>query len=140
MKQLTIGVCLCLGAGLLQLAHAEENAYEFQMLAKGSHSWDGEALPDYPSGRPEVTIGKIIIAPGATLPFHQHPFINAGVVLSGNLTVITEHEKTLQLQAGDALIEVVHTWHYGQNAGDTPVEIIVFYAGAEGMPVTHIKH
>jgi len=62
------------------------------------------------------------------------------VVLSGNLTVITEHEKTLQLKAGDALIEVVNTWHYGKNSGDTPVEIIVFYAGVEGKPVTHLKH
>ncbi len=140
MKQLLIGVCLCLGTGFLQLAHAGDKAYEFQTLAKGSHSWDGDALPAYPSGTPEITIGKIVIAPGATLPFHQHPFINAGVVLSGNLTVITEHEKTLQLQAGDALIEVVNTWHYGRNNGDTPVEIIVFYAGVEGKPVTHLKH
>ena len=140
MKQLLIGIYLCLAAAFLQLAHAGDKAYEFLTLAKGSHSWDGSALPAYPTGRPEVTVGKIVIAPGATLPFHQHPFINAGVVLSGNLTVITEHEKTLQLKAGDALIEVVNTWHYGKNAGDTPVEIIVFYAGLEGVPVTHLKH
>lgn len=63
MKQLLIGIFLCLGTGFLQLAHAEEKAYEFQTLAKGSHGWDGESLSAYPSGTPEITIGKIVIAP-----------------------------------------------------------------------------
>lgn len=140
MKQLLAGICLCLAVIFFQTSYAEEKAYEFQTLAKGSQSWDGTTLPTYPTGAPEITIGKIIIKPGATLPFHQHPFINAGVVLSGELTVVTEHEKTLQLKAGNALIEVVNIWHYGKNTGSEPVEIIVFYAGTEGMPVTQVKY
>jgi quercetin dioxygenase-like cupin family protein len=116
-------------------ALAEEKAYEFRTLAKGSHSWDGTALPAYPDGTPEITVSKIIIAPGAV-----HPFINAGVVLRGQLTVTTEHGKTLQLGAGDALIEVVHIWHRGKNTGNEPVEIIVFYAGTKDAPVTRLQH
>jgi len=42
----------------------------------------------------------------------------------------------LHLKAGDAIAEVVNTWHYGKNEGDMPAEIIVFYAGTEGLPIT----
>lgn len=139
MKRLSLGMVLGL-ASYACAVQADEKAYEFHTLAKGSHSWDGAALPAYPAGTPEVTVGRIVIAPGATLPFHQHPFINAGVMLRGQLTVTTEHGKTLQLAAGDALIEVVHTWHRGKNTGSEPVEIIVFYAGTADTPVTRLQH
>jgi len=36
----------------------------------------------------------------------------------------------------DPIVEVVNTWHYGRNEGDKPAEIIVFYAGEKGDPVT----
>lgn len=134
-------LCVAFGLTIFSFsAQADEKAYELHTLAKGSHSWDDAALPAYPAGRPEVTVGRIVIAPGATLPFHQHPFINAGVMLRGQLTVTTEHGKTLQLAAGDALIEVVHTWHRGENTGSEPVEIIVFYAGTADTPVTQLQH
>jgi len=70
------------------------------------------------------------------LPVHLHPEINAGVLLKGELTVVTEDKKTLHLQAGDPIVEVVDTWHYGINEGDTPAEIIVFYAGVQDVPIT----
>jgi len=57
-------------------------------------------------------------------------------VLSGELTVITEAEDVLQVHAGEAFIEVVNKWHYGINDTDKPVELIVFYAGEEGEPIT----
>ena len=49
---------------------------------------------------------------------------------------MTEDKKTLHLKAGDPIVEVVDTWHYGRNDGDTPAEIIVFYAGVKGTPIT----
>jgi quercetin dioxygenase-like cupin family protein len=67
---------------------------------------------------------------------HQHPVINAGVLLQGELTVETNEGKTLHLKAGDPIVEVVNTWHYGINEGDEPAEIIVFYAGVQGKPIT----
>ena len=62
--------------------------------------------------------------------------INTGVLLSGQLTVLTEEGTTLHLNAGEALAEVVNTWHYGKNEGTLPAEIIVFYAGLAGTPIT----
>ena len=105
-------------------------------LAKTGTSWDGSALPPYPAGPPEVTILRITIPPGAKLPLHEHPVINAGVLLKGALTVMTEQGRTLHLKAGDPIVEVVDKWHYGINEGTVPAEIVVFYAGVQGEPIT----
>ena len=90
----------------------------------------------YPKGEPEITILRIKIPPGSLLPLHKHPVINAGVLLSGELTVVTEDGKNLHLKAGEAIIEVVNTWHYGKNEGNVPADIIVFYAGTMDGPIT----
>ena len=66
----------------------------------------------------------------------KHPVINAGVLLKGQLTVITKDKNILHLKAGEAIVEVVDTWHHGKNEGKTPAEIIVFYAGIAGKPIT----
>ena len=70
------------------------------------------------------------------MPLHKHPEINAGVVLKGELTVISETNDTLYLKPGDPIVELVNTWHFGRNDGTEPVEIIVFYAGIKGVPIT----
>ena len=99
-------------------------------LVKTTKSWDGEILRPYPQGQPEITIRRISIPAGARLDTHSHSVINAGVLISGQLTVVTEDGKTLHLKAGDPIVEVVNTAHYGINQGKVPAEIVVFYAGA----------
>jgi quercetin dioxygenase-like cupin family protein len=116
-------------------AHDDKTA-RVEILAKKSTSWDGTALPKYAAGKPEITILKITIPPKTTLPMHKHPVINAGVLLQGKLTVVTDQKKTLHLKAGDAIVELVDTWHYGKNEGNEPAVIIVFYAGVQGVPTT----
>jgi quercetin dioxygenase-like cupin family protein len=115
---------------------ANVDAVKVDVLSKTSYSWDGTALPNYPKGRPEITILRIKIPPGVKLPMHEHPVINAGVLLNGELTVMTKGGKTLHLKAGDSIVEVVNKWHYGKNDGNTPAEIIVFYAGISHRPIT----
>jgi len=125
---------------LSQNVSAEEASdVRVDVLSKSVLSWNGKTLPVYPEGKPEITILKITIPPGAFLPLHEHPVINAGVLLSGVLTVVTENGRTLHLKAGEAIVEVVDTWHYGRNEGNEPAEIIVFYAGITGRPITIIK-
>ena len=109
---------------------------QMQLLAHSTQSWDGTILPSYPSGQPEIKILKITIPPFTKLPMHQHPVMNAGVLLKGKLTVVKENNEQLDIQAGDALIELVNTWHYGINKHDTPAEIIVFYASSKGSDIT----
>ena len=82
---------------------------------------------------------RISISPHTDLAWHEHPEINAGVMISGELTVITDGWDTLHLQAGNPIVEVVDTWHLGKNEGDEPVDIIVFYAGVKGKDITNSK-
>jgi quercetin dioxygenase-like cupin family protein len=123
----------------LNVYAVDSAAIESRQLVKSNCSWNGQELPAYPEGEPQITILRINIPAGAKLPMHKHPVINAGVLIKGNLTVTTESGKVLELKAGDPIIEVVETWHYGQNKGDEPAEIIIFYAGVKEEPITIIK-
>ena len=108
-------------------------------LAKTSQSWNGVNLPEYPKGQPKITILRIKIPAGTQLDTHHHPVINAGVLLSGQLTVVAKDGQKLHLRAGDPIVELVNTAHYGINEGNTPAEIIVFYAGSTDLPITVVE-
>jgi quercetin dioxygenase-like cupin family protein len=108
-------------------------------LAKTTRSWDGKFLLPYPQGQPEITIRWISIPAGARLETHSHPVINAGVLISGQLTVVTADGKTLHLKTGDPIVEVVNTPHYGINEGKVSAEIVVFYSGAVNTPIPSVK-
>jgi len=135
MKKLFLGICLTLLLSSNVWAQ-DANSVRVDVLARTSSSWDGGTLPGYEKGKPEITILRIKIPQGMQLPLHKHPVINAGVLLKGELTVVTEDNKTLHLKAGDSIVEVVNKWHYGINKGNESAEIIVFYAGAQGSPIT----
>jgi quercetin dioxygenase-like cupin family protein len=107
-----------------------------EKLTVSTEAWTGQKLPDYPSGQPEISILKITIPPGQRLPMHKHPVINAAVVLRGELTVTTDKGKVLHVKAGHPMVEVVNEWHYGANHGTEPLELIAFYAGVKGTPIT----
>lgn len=111
---------------------------ESEILISSDLSWNGTKIPDYPEGKPKISILKITIPPGSSLPKHIHPVINAGVLIKGELFVEDEFGNQLNMKAGDPIIEVVNTVHYGENRGTIPAEIIVFYAGSEGLTITKI--
>lgn len=106
-----------------------------EVLAKSGASWDGSALPSYPRGTPEITILRIRIPPGGLLPVHEHPVINAAVLLRGEVEVETKAKK-FRIKAGDGFVEVVNEWHSGKNVGKETAEFIVFYAGTPTQPIT----
>ena len=135
----TFSVILLLQSGCAMVRTSQEASEAHVVskeLVKTTRSWSGESLPAYPQNRPEVTILRISIPAGARLETHRHPVINAGVLISGQLTVMTTDGKTLHLKAGDPIVEVVNTLHYGINQGKVPAEIIVFYAGVTDTPIT----
>lgn len=139
MKKIALlALLLCLST----FAQARDTApatTTIEVLAKTSQSWDGEVLPLYPAGAPEIRILRIRVPAGAELPVHSHPVINAGVLLTGELTVVTETGEKLHLKAGEAIVEVVEKWHQGRNDGDETAEIIVFYAGTADLPNTVLR-
>lgn len=103
-------------------------------LLQSSTSWDGEAF-SYPGGKAEITSVMLRIEEGAEPPFHCHPVPTMAYVLSGSLEVETSAGKKVLLQPGESVVEVMRTVHRGI-AVAAPAEIVVFYAGAEGIPVT----
>ncbi|NLE54237.1 MAG: cupin domain-containing protein [Lentisphaerae bacterium] len=107
-----------------------------QELVRTTQSWDGAALPAYPAGKPEIRVLRIAIPAGARLPLHHHPVINVGYLTKGQLTVHAEGGQVLTLKAGDPIVELVNTPHYGVNDGDTPAEIVVVYVTSEGQDIT----
>jgi quercetin dioxygenase-like cupin family protein len=107
-----------------------------ETLLKAGASWDGTPYERYPDGPPELTVLKITIPPRTALPWHRHPMPNAAYVVSGELLVETrDGGQTIRLVAGDVLPEMVDGVHRGVT-GDAPVVLIVFYAGAQGLPVS----
>jgi quercetin dioxygenase-like cupin family protein len=135
MKRVTIVLGLFL---IVMTASYGQNVPKTEVvkLVESSKSWNGAALPSYPAGTPQVTILKITIPPHTALKTHKHPVINAGVVLKGVLTVSTETGESMIIKAGEPIVELVNIWHYGKNDGHEPVELIVFYAGIAGTPIT----
>ncbi|WP_062268970.1 cupin domain-containing protein [Endozoicomonas arenosclerae] len=108
-----------------------------EVLAHSTTSWDGTPLEGVNLENPEVRVLRIAIAPNSRLPIHKHPVINAGYLVKGELTVVRLSDgKKLEMKAGDALVEMVDEWHYGENKSDEPAEIVVVYAGNEGQAIT----
>lgn len=103
-------------------------------VLRTSTTWEGGEIV-YPEGKAEITVFKLKLAAGQTSPFHCHPVPTMGYVLQGTIEVETIDGKKTILKEGDSAIEVMRTVHRGR-AVDGPVEIIVFYAGAESVPTT----
>jgi quercetin dioxygenase-like cupin family protein len=58
------------------------------------------------SGAPgeQIVTAEVVFAPGARLPFHTHPGEEAGVVVSGVLTMEIEGKPTQTFRAGDSFL------------------------------------
>ncbi|RMW00265.1 hypothetical protein ALP03_100537 [Pseudomonas amygdali pv. tabaci] len=109
---------------------------ESRVLLKSKTSWDGTPYIAYPKGQPELTVLKINIPANTALKWHSHPIPNAAYVASGEITVEKrDSNKEIRLKKGDALAERVDIVHRGKT-GDTPVELIVFYAATEATPLS----
>lgn len=79
-----------------------------------------------PKVNAEMRASVYEIPVGAALPVHKHPYQRYAYVLAGKLRVVaTETGRTFDYAAGDMVIEVVDTWHYGVNTGDVPVRLFV---------------
>lgn len=109
-----------------------------ETLLRTTASWDQVPYKIYPQGQPELTIVKYTLPPHTTMAWHSHPMPNVGYVVSGELLVERKDDgKQIRIVAGQTLAEMVDTLHRGVT-GDSPVEIIVFYAGTPGMPLVNI--
>ena len=114
----------------------ESSGVQIETLLKSSKQRNGKLLPKYPTSKPEITVLKITIPPNTVLPPHTHPVINSGVILEGILE-LTDKDGTKQIfKKDDAFNEVVNIIHTGKVIGESPVVVVVFYAGTKKLPLT----
>ncbi|KAB0493776.1 cupin domain-containing protein [Pseudomonas vancouverensis] len=107
-----------------------------EILLRTSQSWDGTRYISYPDAAPELTVLKLVIPANTQLPWHSHPIPNVGYILSGELLVEDQNSgQTRRIKQGEAVAEMVNITHRGVT-GDKPVELVVFYAGSKGIPLT----
>ena len=106
------------------------------VLLKTTSTWDNAEYKKLKIKKPEVTVLKIIINTGEELPMHKHDLVNIAYVKKGTLTVITDKNQEITLHEGEALPELVGKYHYGKNTGNDPVELVVFYIGEKGTPLS----
>jgi quercetin dioxygenase-like cupin family protein len=112
------------------------SAIEREVLLQSSTSWDGTSYTRYPDAAPELSLLKLRIPANTELNWHKHPIPNAAYILSGELTVESrESGQVRSFKQGEALAEMVDITHRGKT-GDKPVELIVFYAGSQGIPLS----
>jgi quercetin dioxygenase-like cupin family protein len=107
-----------------------------ETLLETTTAWDGSSYKAFPQGKPQITILKITIPAHTTMDWHSHPMPSVGYILAGELTIEKQDGSAKQqFTAGQAVPETVDTMHRGIT-GDKPVELVVFYAGTTGMPLS----
>ncbi len=107
-----------------------------EILLKTTSTWDNAKYKKLKIKNPEVTVLKITINVNEELPMHKHDLVNIAYVKKGILTVVTDDNKEITLHEGEVLPELVGKYHYGKNTGNEPVELVVFYIGEIGTPLS----
>ena len=106
-----------------------------ETILRSTSSWDKTPYKEYPKGPAELSVLKITLPPNTVMKWHTHPMPNAAYVVSGELIVEKKEDGKKEIfTAGQVLPEMVNTLHRGITKS-TPVVLIVFYAGVNGMPL-----
>jgi hypothetical protein len=79
-----------------------------------------------PQGPAAVTVSRVVIAAGSSLPVHKHPHARYAYVESGQLRVSNlDTGGTKEFGPGDTIIEARGQWHTGTALGAAPVVLLV---------------
>lgn len=112
---------------------ADAPAVQVTPIARTNTTITGQPItvPEHP----DVVVSIATFPPGARIPEHQHPHPHYVYVLEGVLTVVnTDAHKTFDVKAGDFVVEMMDTWHYGINNGTVPVRLLVIDQVPHGAP------
>jgi quercetin dioxygenase-like cupin family protein len=83
---------------------------------------------------PTVIATIVSFQPGDRTVVHKHLYPHYGYMLQGTLTITNaETGKSFELKPGDFLVEMMDTWHYGENRGDAAVKMLVVDSVPEGV-------
>jgi quercetin dioxygenase-like cupin family protein len=117
---------LAVALGLLAIpAAAQTPSVTVTTLFRGATTASGQQIM-LPSGPVEVIVSEYVIAPGAALPVHRHPYQRYAYVEGGTLRVTDAETGAATIyRTGDVIVEMVDTWHSGENIGPDVVRLKV---------------
>lgn len=106
-------------------AAAQEAAVTTAPVAAETQTNSGQPI-QLPAGPVEVTVSRVTIPAGTTLPVHKHPYpryaeVEAGRILVMNLQTGTER----RYGPGEFIVEAIDQWHTGVVIGDQDVRLLV---------------
>jgi quercetin dioxygenase-like cupin family protein len=111
---------------------------QVKTLLQTEKAWDDKPYDSYPAGRPQLSVLEITIPPHTTMEWHRHLIPNAAYVVAGDLKVEKQNGQTAHFGKGQVIAETVGEWHRGVT-GERAVELLVFYAGAKGLPLSEAQ-
>jgi quercetin dioxygenase-like cupin family protein len=111
-----------------------------QVLVETTTAWDGRVFPAYPTGTPQIVVKRFSFPPHSVTDWHYHPVINAGLVISGQLTIVCRDGEERTFKAGDPLVEITNRIHRGENRSDEPADMVIVYATTPGAPLAEPAH
>lgn len=82
--------------------------------------------------KPEIEVMLVEVKPGGQSGRHLHPVPTLVYVIEGTLTVELDDESRHKCQAGNAVLEVINTWHNARNMGRKSLKLLVVYLGEKG--------
>ena len=105
-----------------------------EQLVESTSAWDGTPYKSYPSGQPDLRVIRMTIPANTALPWHTHPYPNAGYVLKGQITIEDRDSgKKQTFKTGEAFPETVGGVHRGIS-GNTETVLILTYSAVKGVP------
>ena len=105
-------------------------------LLRTDEAWNGDKLPDYLIGKPEVVINKVLIPAKTNLSWHHHDVMSYAYVAKGEINLVIKDGKEKNFKEGDVFCELVGVIHRGENRSDKDCELIVFYPSKVGIPLS----
>ena len=84
----------------------------------------------------KVTILKIIIPPGSSVPWHLHTMPMFAYLIQGTVEIELENGNSLLYKSGQALAEARNVFHRGKNIGKDEAILIATFIGEKGRPLS----
>ena len=109
-----------------------------EVVLQASSSWKGDQYK-YPQGTPLITVKTILFQPGAKSKPHSHDMPGAALIQQGELLcAVPVKGPARRFVEGDVLPTTFkNDLHTCENTGTDVAKVLVFYAGAVGLPTSY---
>ena len=109
-----------------------------EVVLQASSSWKGDQYK-YPQGTPLITVKTILFQPGAKSKPHSHDMPGAALIQQGELLcAVPVKGPAKRFVEGDVLPTTFkNDLHTCENTGTDVAKVLVFYAGAVGLPTSY---